>query len=205
MDTKIKNRIDQICKTIPKKEKEKLNELRGGSLWNKFMTKFGDKMPELHFISPLKMKKHNYTGPFTKLNKRLNKDEDGQYLPIPKPGNEPINRVDETSMHHDIAYSKSDKLEDRHSADKDMINKLRTIRKDKTAPMSERVDAFLVGLPMRAKYKLGLGDLNIGGGQMNLKNLTNKQLKELCKLLGMKNYSNLKKKQLITRIKKMLK
>jgi len=43
---------------------------------------------------------HNFTGPGTKLNKRLNEDM------TPKAWSKPINRVDKAAYHHDICYVK---------------------------------------------------------------------------------------------------
>ena len=43
---------------------------------------------------------HNFTGPGTKLNKRLNPDL------TPKKWSKPINRVDKAAYHHDVCYLK---------------------------------------------------------------------------------------------------
>ena len=43
---------------------------------------------------------HNFTGPGTKLNKRLNPDG------TPKEWSMPINGVDNATSHHDLCYSK---------------------------------------------------------------------------------------------------
>ena len=45
---------------------------------------------------------HNFTGPGTKLYKRLNPDG------TPKEWSIPINRVDNAAYHHDLCYSKHD-------------------------------------------------------------------------------------------------
>ena len=45
---------------------------------------------------------HNFTGPGTKLNKRLNPDG------TPKELSMHINRVDNATYHHDLCYSKHD-------------------------------------------------------------------------------------------------
>ena len=67
-------------------------------------------------------KKHlpgmRYCGPGTRLDLRL--DDDGN----PKPGNEPIDRVDEAALNHDKAYNKHDDLKNRKNADKEMIHSL---------------------------------------------------------------------------------
>ena len=62
-----------------------------------------------------------YCGPGTRLDLKLN--EDG----TPKPGFEPIDRVDEAAMKHDFAYSKHGDLRHRHEADKEMIHDLMRI------------------------------------------------------------------------------
>src|SRR5438552_2582882 len=59
-----------------------------------------------------------YCGPGTRLDLRL--DEDGN----PTPGNEPIDRVDDAALKHDIAYSKHDDLRQRNKEDKEMIHSL---------------------------------------------------------------------------------
>jgi len=44
---------------------------------------------------------HNFNGPGTKLNKRLDEDM------TPKAWSKPINRVDKAADHHDISYVKN--------------------------------------------------------------------------------------------------
>ena len=51
---------------------------------------------------------HNFTGPGTKLYKRLNSDES------PKEWSIPINRVDNAVYHHDLCYSKHDDTKTRN-------------------------------------------------------------------------------------------
>jgi hypothetical protein len=51
---------------------------------------------------------HNFTGPGTKLNKRLNEDM------TPKEWSKPINSVDEAAMHHDICYLQHDDTKTRN-------------------------------------------------------------------------------------------
>ena len=65
----------------------------GGSFLNTLV----NKLPfEMHFPG------HNFTGPGTKLYKRLNPDG------TPKEWSIPINRVDNAAYHHDLCYSKHD-------------------------------------------------------------------------------------------------
>ena len=64
----------------------------GGSLLNKAI----NNLPvEMHLPG------HNFTGPGTKLNKRLNLDL------TPKKWSKPINRVDKAAYHHDLCYLKN--------------------------------------------------------------------------------------------------
>jgi len=73
-----------------------------------------------------------YCGPGTRLDLRLNDDD------TPRPGNEPIDRVDRAAMEHDIAYTKHRDLRGRHAADKEMIQKLLKIKKPTRRERCER-------------------------------------------------------------------
>ena len=65
----------------------------GGSFLNTLV----NKLPfEMHLLG------HNFTGPRTKLYKRLNPDG------TPKESSIPINRVDNAAYHHDLCYIKHD-------------------------------------------------------------------------------------------------
>jgi Domain of unknown function (DUF5679)/Phospholipase A2-like domain len=65
---------------------------------------------------------HNFTGPGTKLDKRLN--EDG----TPKEWSKPINRVDNAAYHHDVCYAKNQDTETRNKVcDKVMLEELNGI------------------------------------------------------------------------------
>jgi hypothetical protein len=59
-----------------------------------------------------------YCGPGTRLDLRV--DADGK----PFPGNEPVDRVDEAALKHDLAYGKYSDLRNRHRADKEMLHDL---------------------------------------------------------------------------------
>ena len=63
----------------------------GGSLLNKVINNLSF---EMHLPG------HNFTGPGTKLKKRLNPDL------TPKKWSKPVNRVDKAAYHHDICYLK---------------------------------------------------------------------------------------------------
>ena len=85
----------------------------GAGLWNKML----NRMPvEMHLPG------HNFTGPGTKLHKRLKADG------TPKPWSMPINRVDKASYHHDLCYAKHKDTAARNSiCDKTMLKELNGI------------------------------------------------------------------------------
>ena len=64
---------------------------------------------------------YSYLGPNTCLDIRLDKNNQ------PKPGEEPINAIDQLPYIHDLAYQKSDKIDDRHRADREMIDGLKSL------------------------------------------------------------------------------
>ena len=79
-----------ICGTT-KMQFIKSSIAKGGSILNKMI----NNLPvEMHLLG------HNFTGPGTKLNKRLNADL------TPKEWSKPINRIDKAAYHHDICYLK---------------------------------------------------------------------------------------------------
>ncbi|ESO87074.1 hypothetical protein LOTGIDRAFT_154564 [Lottia gigantea] len=59
---------------------------------------------------------HNYTGPGTRLDLRLDQNDK------PKPGEEPGNRVDAAALKHDILYRNKD-ITSRHEAEKTNDNR----------------------------------------------------------------------------------
>jgi len=63
---------------------------------------------------------HKYTGPFTTLNERLDKNNN------PLPGYEPYNQIDNIALHHDVCYTNADEFgnKTRHQCDKEMLNEL---------------------------------------------------------------------------------
>ena len=84
-----KNRRNMICGTT---KTQFIKMQKGGSLLNKFI----NNLPvEMHLPG------HNFMGPGTKLNKRLNPDL------TPKKWSKPVNRVDKAAYHHDVCYLKN--------------------------------------------------------------------------------------------------
>ena len=92
---------------------------------------------------------HNFTGPGTKLNKRLNPDG------ALKEWSMSINRVDNAAYHHDLCYSKHDDTKTRNKVcDKAMLSELSGIL---NPTLRERIDRSIVGKLIRAKVNFGLG------------------------------------------------
>ena len=92
---------------------------------------------------------HNFTGPGTKLYKRLNHDG------TPKEWSIPINRFDNVAYHHDICYSKHDDTKTRNEVcDKTMLGELSGIV---NPTVRERIDISIVGKLIKAKVNFGLG------------------------------------------------
>ncbi len=75
---------------------------------------------------------HKYTGPFTELDKRVDKNNN------PLPGYEPFNQIDEIALHHDGCYKNADEgTSTRKDCDKKMLNELDSI---KTKNLREKID-----------------------------------------------------------------
>ena len=115
-------------------------DVAGGSFLNSLV----NKLPfEMHLPG------HNFTGPGTKLNKRLNPDG------TPKEWSMPINRVDIAAYHHDLCYSKHDDTKTRNEVcHKTMLGELSGIV---NPTLRERIDKSIVGKLIRAKVNFGLG------------------------------------------------
>ena len=109
---------------------------------------------------------HQYTGPNTRLDIRLDEND------IPKPGEEPINRVDQAALKHDIAYNNPN-IRDRQKADIDLIQDLNEI---KNPTFRERLDKAIVKNVMKAKIALGAGlPIIVLGGEIPLNPNTDPQ------------------------------
>lgn len=115
---------------------------------------------------------HNFTGPGTRLEERLER------------GDEPVNRVDELSLHHDIRYQTIE----RNSTDDGLFNFVsdyETINADvkfiggaieiavsPSSTMEERVQAALVGSLMTVKLAFNFS--GIGGAYTRFKRIQRK-------------------------------
>ena len=82
-----------------------------------------------------------YAGPETRLDIRLHEND------IPKPGEEPINKVDEACLKHDIAYRNED-IRSRQKANIDLIQDLNFI---KNPSIGERIAKALVKNAIKLK------------------------------------------------------
>jgi len=95
-----------------------------------FLNRAIDKLPfELHLPG------HRFTGPGTKLPKRLDRNDK------PLPHSKPRNRVDATSLKHDLCYRDNKDAKGRNVCDRRMVAQLRKIKKPS---IREWVDRALV-------------------------------------------------------------
>ena len=98
---------------------------------------------EMHLLG------HNFTGPGTKLNKRLNADL------TPKEWSKPINRIDKAAYHHDICYLKNNDTATRNSVcDKNMLEEMKNIY---NPTIRERMERGLVSTLIGTKKRFGWG------------------------------------------------
>ena len=112
----------------------------GGSLLNKAI----NNLPvEMHLLG------HNFTGPGTKLNKRLNPDLTQKKWSIP------INRVDKAAYHHDLCYLKNNDTAKRNAVcDKNMLKELEGIY---NPSIREKMERGLVSTLIGTKARFGMG------------------------------------------------
>ena len=122
---------------------------KGGSFLNKAI----NNLPfEMHLPS------HNFTGPGTKLDKRLKPDL------TPKKWSMPINRVDKAAYHHDIGYSKSPDVKTRNKLNKKMLKELDGIYNPTIRERMERgLVASLIGTKARFGWGVDKKSFNISG------------------------------------------
>lgn len=105
-----------------------------------FLNKLINKLPvEFHIPT------YQYCGPGTRLAHRLERGDPG------------INALDRACMQHDIAYSQSNDLENRHQADKVLENRAWERVKSKDSTLGEKAAAWAVTNAMKVKRKLGMG------------------------------------------------
>ena len=124
-------------------EKTKTQVVKKGVAGGSFLNTSVNKLPfEMHLTG------HNFTGPRTKLYKRLNSDG------TPKEWSKPINRVDNAAYHHYLSFSKHDDTKTRNEVcDKTMLGELNGIV---NPTLRERIDKAIVGKLINAKVHFGL-------------------------------------------------
>jgi len=88
---------------------------------------------------------YQFCGPGTRLEKRLARGDRG------------VNRLDAACREHDIAYSRSNDLSDRHAADRILADRARERITARDSTLGERAAASAIWAAMRAKTKLGMG------------------------------------------------
>ena len=102
-----------------------------------------------HAINALPVELHipgyQFCGPGTRLQKRLARGDRG------------INLLDAACREHDIAYSRSNNLSERHVADNILAVKARKRITARESTLGERAAATAVWAAMKAKTKLGMG------------------------------------------------
>ena len=130
---------------IPKlKKSQNLKQYFGGDI-----QKFTSKLPGFvwaKYKGEHHVPSYNYLGLDTRLDIRLDENNN------PKPGEEPINAIDQLAYIHDLAYQISDKIEDRHRADEEMINGLKQL---KNLSIPQRLIRAMIIKLFQAKIKLG--------------------------------------------------
>lgn len=113
--------------------------IQGRGLINKFI----NSLPvELHLPG------YQFCGPGTKLEKRLKRGDIG------------INPLDAACRVHDIAYDKYTDIENRHQADKKLVETAWTRALSKDSSIGEKLNAYLVTNAMKTKVKFGMGIKN---------------------------------------------
>ena len=129
------------------KSDQTLKQYFGGDI-----QKFSEKLPGFKW-GKYKGEKHlpsyNYLGPGTRLDIRLDENN------IPKPGEEPINEIDQLAYIHDLAYKNSSNIQDRHKADLEMTNGLKQLQ---NLSIPQRLIRLMIIKLFRAKIKLGGGE-----------------------------------------------
>ena len=141
IETKNNRRMKRgTCVVCGKNKTQFVKSSKGGSILNKMI----NSLPvEMHLPG------HNFTGPGTKLNKRLNPDL------TPKKWSKPINRVDKAAYNHDICYLKNTDTVTRNAVcDKNMLKELKGIY---NPTIRERMERGLVSSLIGTKARFGWG------------------------------------------------
>ena len=134
--------LQSICSKCGGKKSSFIKNVKtGGDIVSFLANKFNP--PEMHLPG------HNFTGPFTKLHKRLDPATDEPYE-----WSKPINRVDKAALHHDKCYRDNPTTDDRNKCDDIMIQELDRIE---NPTVRERIERGVVKPIIKLKTRFGLG------------------------------------------------
>ena len=86
---------------IIQRKNKPVNRIFGGGILDMFTSAHTYTLPEFHARSHLFGQKHNFTGPKTRLEDRMENIEHR----IPKATSKPVDKIDEYSMHHDLDFN----------------------------------------------------------------------------------------------------
>ena len=98
---------------------------------------------------------YKYCGPYNPLDEQV--DSEGNLI------DEPKNEIDRVCAVHDMDYDKAESKQDKHIADKKMLDSLKKV---KPKSFREKVDRAAIRAVIGTKYKLGLG-VRSGGAKKN--------------------------------------
>ena len=137
--------IDEIHSKLTKRE---LNaSLKGGLDIQKFLTKTFPNT-EIHIPG------YHFCGPGSRLDKRLKNfnpetgENDGFVTP-------PINQLDSGCFEHDIAYTKSSDIDERHKADRKLIEIADSVLKNKKSTLRQKLEATITKRLLQGKLLFG--------------------------------------------------
>src|SRR6266853_3936719 len=102
------------------------------------------------FNGELHLPGYNFCGPFTRLDKRLDKND------VPYDWSKAINKIDEISMMHDLTYRNYSSAKGRQVADQIMLDALDNLNDDELTPR-EKIDRRIVRPLILARKFVGFG------------------------------------------------
>ena len=138
-----------ICGTMKCKFVKTQSGSSGGDLVgmiNKVTSNFT--LPGQKFPGEVHLPGHNFTGPGTRLDLRLNDNLS------PKSWSTPVDRVDNAAYHHDLAYAANKDTASRNVADRAMVDELNSIP---NPTFKEKIERMIVTPILASKAKFGLG------------------------------------------------
>jgi hypothetical protein len=109
----------------------------------------GQLLPGQRYPGKMHLPGMNFAGPGTRLDKRLEPDSSS-----PKPDSLPVDRVDETTYHHDRAYNTFKDVKTRNQFDRVMLKEMAAIN---NPSLRERIERAVITLIINSKQKFGSG------------------------------------------------